>query len=462
MFKHNKFAAFLLTAALGTGALITAPSAHAKTGYNTTWDSVYPASSSLANAGNCLLCHATASGTGRNAYGADLDSVMPAKPSDAELTAALISIEGLDSDNDPTGSNNLEEIDADTQPGWAEGGAVPGGTIIGDLDPVTLVADILVDPLDVNFGAVFIGNSGADTVVIENVGSGDLTVDSLAMSGSSEFSLSGAPSTPFTVAANTSVNVSIEYAPLDEGLDNGTLEIASDSPGEESISVALAGTGIPVVVNECVPVVDPASLVFGSIELGNTLTLTTTVTNNGTLECAVEAAVASTSGEFSLASDSLFLVAPGASVNVDVDYSPADLGDDAGQLTLTFPDRTIDVPLSGSGIEATDTDGDGVPDVSDNCTLVPNADQRDTDGDNYGNICDADLSGDGMVNAEDLALLKTVFFQPAPGIEPFVLADHADFNGDGSVNAGDLGILKASFFSPPGPSCIDSGDCSGV
>jgi hypothetical protein len=148
------------------------------------------------------------------------------------------------------------------------------------------------------------------------------------------------------------VNISVEYAPLNDGPpDNGTLEIASDSPGEELISVPLSGTGVPVQVNECVPVVDPASLAFGSVELGNTSSLTTTVTNNGTLECAVEATV-SGSGEFGLASAASFTVAPGASADVSVDYAPMDLGDDAGNLALTFPDRTINVPLSGSGIEA--------------------------------------------------------------------------------------------------------------
>ncbi len=345
MFKHNKFAALALTAALGAGALITVPSAHAKSTYVSPWQTLYPDSLSYDNA-DCMLCHTTADGrSGLNPYGADLDTAMGS----LGLSDALISIEGENSDSDPTGSSNIVEIDADTQPGWAEGDNPSG--VIGDLDPVTQVADISVSPLSVDFGAVTVGTAGTDSVAISNVGSADLTVDSLSLSGSNEFSLPGAPATPITVAANTSVNVSVEYAPLNDGLDNATLAIASDSPGEELISVALSGTGVPVQVNECVPVVDPASLVFGSVELGNASSLTTTVTNNGTLECAVDATV-SGSGEFALASAASFTVAPGASVNVDVDYAPADLGDDAGNLALAFTDRTINVPLSGSGVEA--------------------------------------------------------------------------------------------------------------
>ncbi len=94
---------------------------------------------------------------------------------------------------------------------------------------------------------------------------------------------------------------------------------------------------------------------------------------------------------------------------------------------------------------AADADGDGVPDASDNCTLTANPDQRDTNGDGFGNLCDADLNDDGTINAVDLGLFKTVFFTSN--------AD-ADFNGDGVVNVVDLGVMKAMFFGPPGPSGV--------
>lgn len=95
-----------------------------------------------------------------------------------------------------------------------------------------------------------------------------------------------------------------------------------------------------------------------------------------------------------------------------------------------------------------DTDEDGVADDADNCTLIPNSDQRDTNGDGFGNICDPDLDNDGtVVNAVDLGLFRSVFFSTGPGLD-------ADFNGDNVVNAVDLGILRTFFFMPPGPSGI--------
>ncbi|MFK8017555.1 MAG: thrombospondin type 3 repeat-containing protein [Gammaproteobacteria bacterium] len=92
-----------------------------------------------------------------------------------------------------------------------------------------------------------------------------------------------------------------------------------------------------------------------------------------------------------------------------------------------------------------DTDGDGIADNADNCSDVSNADQRDTNGDGFGNLCDADLNNDGVINVTDLGLLRAVFF---------TADEDADLDGDGTVNVVDLGLLRQSFFGAPGPSGI--------
>ena len=96
-----------------------------------------------------------------------------------------------------------------------------------------------------------------------------------------------------------------------------------------------------------------------------------------------------------------------------------------------------------------DADDDGVPDNQDNCINKPNADQRDTDGDGYGNICDADLDQSGFVNAIDLAIFKASWHSMDPD---------ANLNSKGNVNAVDLAIFKSLYRKPPGPSCIDLPD----
>jgi thrombospondin type 3 repeat protein len=80
------------------------------------------------------------------------------------------------------------------------------------------------------------------------------------------------------------------------------------------------------------------------------------------------------------------------------------------------------------GTVPTDSDGDGVPDSSDNCPNVSNANQADSDGDGVGNACDncpnvsntnqADTDGDGVGNACDNCPARAN-------------ADQADTDGDG-------------------------------
>lgn len=100
---------------------------------------------------------------------------------------------------------------------------------------------------------------------------------------------------------------------------------------------------------------------------------------------------------------------------------------------------------------ALDSDHDGIDDGFDNCLLVANPDQRDTDGDGFGNFCDTDLNNDRITNTMDTGILKSVFScntASNPGID---MCDHADFNGDGVVNNLDVGISKQYFQLPPGP-----------
>ena len=93
----------------------------------------------------------------------------------------------------------------------------------------------------------------------------------------------------------------------------------------------------------------------------------------------------------------------------------------------------------------TNADVDTVLDYRDNCLLVTNPNQRDTNGDGFGNICDADLNNDGQVNLSDFSLFRSAFGKTSPD---------ADFNGDGQVNLSDYSAFRSMFGSEPGPSGI--------
>ncbi len=110
-------------------------------------------------------------------------------------------------------------------------------------------------------------------------------------------------------------------------------------------------------------------------------------------------------------------------------------------------------PSDHAGVVATmrvlgpgdDADGDTVTDFEDNCLGRFNTNQRDTDGDGFGNRCDADFNQDNAVNFVDLGRFRSLTFSDDP---------LADLDGDGAVNFVDLGILRTLFFAAPGPSGI--------
>ena len=87
-------------------------------------------------------------------------------------------------------------------------------------------------------------------------------------------------------------------------------------------------------------------------------------------------------------------------------------------------------PTNASDTPVIDTDNDGFadtavfPDIQDNCRLIPNPDQANQDGDEFGDACDDDIDGDGIINAEDNA--------------PYNWNDtQTDTDGDGIGDAGD-------------------------
>ncbi|MFK8028667.1 MAG: di-heme oxidoredictase family protein [Gammaproteobacteria bacterium] len=100
--------------------------------------------------------------------------------------------------------------------------------------------------------------------------------------------------------------------------------------------------------------------------------------------------------------------------------------------------------MTGAG--ALDTDGDGIGDLTDNCTLVSNANQRDTNQDGFGNACDPDLDNNGIINFVDVSIWAASFNTTTNG--------DADFNGDGAANFLDYAMIPDFFLQPPGPAAI--------
>lgn len=92
---------------------------------------------------------------------------------------------------------------------------------------------------------------------------------------------------------------------------------------------------------------------------------------------------------------------------------------------------------------AADKDEDGIFDEIDNCVLVANPNQRDTDADGIGNRCDPDLDNNGIVNHKDLLIFKQ---------RRLSKDSDADLDGNKIVNNKDILIFEKYLNKEPGPS----------
>jgi hypothetical protein len=117
------------------------------------------------------------------------------------------------------------------------------------------------------------------------------------------------------------------------------------------------------------------------------------------------------------------------------------LGSGSGSSALRSSDGTVTQTLNPAIV---DTDGDGVPDSSDNCPLTANADQADADSDGLGNACDTNsyapalgtAASDPTVN-EGTTLTASGSFTDADGNNTLTIsiqsgAGSPTDNGDGT------------------------------
>ncbi len=199
----------------------------------------------------------------------------------------------------------------------------------------------------IDFGTVPIGAAEDRTVTITSCGDAALSLQAIdVVSTSTEMTVSMQPSLPLMMAPGDTVDVTVRYQPVDGGQDQGQLRFGS----------SLADSLIPMIGRSetCDLEVTPQQVNFGAVGTGGSRSRTLLVENAGAVDCTVSgiALASGTSSEFSVSMQPSLpaTVASGASLTLQLDYSPTDRGTDNGNLEISSDDPNepvIRVPLTG-------------------------------------------------------------------------------------------------------------------
>jgi hypothetical protein len=213
--------------------------------------------------------------------------------------------------------------------------------------PLTATAvmpgSLTVTPSTLSFGSVQTGSTQSLAASLNNSGGTSVTISQATFSGTG-YSISGL-SLPVTIPAGQSASFNVVFAPQTAGTDNFNLSIASDA-SNPTLTVPLAGTA----VTPGSLIASASSLSFGSVQMGDTKTVSETVTNSGGSSVTLSQATAG--GGFSVTGLALpATLAPGKSASFNVVFSPQSSGNSNVNLAITSnaPSPTLLVALSGTG-----------------------------------------------------------------------------------------------------------------
>ncbi len=194
------------------------------------------------------------------------------------------------------------------------------------------------------FGTTTVGSPTTRRLVVRNVGNAALTVTGIT-SDNAVFSASPVSG---SVAVGDSLVVTVTFDPTAAGAQAGTLTIASNDPGQPTLTISLTGTG--VAAPTAVLSTSAATLSLGSVTVGSTGTGTFYVRNRGNAALSLTG-ITSSDPQFT-AAPGTGTVAPGDSLLVTVTFAPTAAGSATGTLTLASNGGTATVALTGTGLAA--------------------------------------------------------------------------------------------------------------
>ena len=203
---------------------------------------------------------------------------------------------------------------------------------------------LTANPSSLSFGTVQTNTNKSIQETLTN--SGGTTVHISALSATGAYSVTGA-TLPITLAAGASTSFNVLYAPTTSGAANSTLTVTSDA-SNSSLAIPLTGTG--ATAGSLSAGTSPLS--FGTVTVGQSNTLSETVTNNGGSTVTVSQVSATGTG-YSVSGVTVpFTLAAGASKSFNVVFAPTSAGSPTGTLTVTSDasNPSLTVSLSGTAV----------------------------------------------------------------------------------------------------------------
>ena len=204
---------------------------------------------------------------------------------------------------------------------------------------------ISVTPSSASFGNVTVNTDATQTMKLSNTGTADLSISKATVTGTG-FSMSGLAA-PATVAAGASMNFTIAFKPTAAGPGTGSLSITSDA-GSSPVMINLTGTGVSSSIKLTA---NASSLSFGDVVVGKTATQDVKLTNAGNANVVISTAAVSGTG-FAATGGSNTTLTPNQAATVAVTFDPQSKGSLSGSLTVTSNAAKIQIPLTGTGTQA--------------------------------------------------------------------------------------------------------------
>ena len=234
-----------------------------------------------------------------------------------------------------TGDRNSSPVVANLSATGVSGGAQP---------------QLSVAPSSIDFGTVSNGQKSSANLVLNNAGSADLTVSMMTVTGSA-FGISGI-TTPKTISAGQSAQVTVTFSPTATGAVSGNISIVSNDPTNPTLSVPLTGTGTAAPTGQLTA--SSMSLSFGSVAVGATSTQQVAITNTGNAAVQISKISPSGAGFTFGGMTAPATLNPSQTGTLSVNFAPTAAGAASGSIVITSNANgsPMTISLSGTGAQA--------------------------------------------------------------------------------------------------------------